>query len=320
MNYIVFDLEWNQSPHGKSRENPRLPFEIIEIGAVKLDHERNIVDTWQRVIRPTVYKTLNYRTREIVHIDKKELDAGTYFPDAVREFLTWAGHDSIFCTWGTVDLPELQRNMKFYNILKLLKGPMHYYDVQKLFAVQYEDMNSRKSLEYGIDYLKLEKQEAFHRALVDAKYTAQIFQTIDLDVMLAYDSIDVYQNPKSKTEEIHMVYNGYTKYISREFHDKEAAMRDPEVVGSYCCICGKKARKRMHWFSVNARNYYCVAECKDHGLLKGKIRMKHADSGKVYIEKTIKISSQLEVESIRAKREELRARRRKKRRETAAQS
>ena len=28
MNYIVFDLEWNQCPYGKERENKRLPFEI----------------------------------------------------------------------------------------------------------------------------------------------------------------------------------------------------------------------------------------------------------------------------------------------------
>ena len=37
MNYIVLDLEWNQCPTGKSGEIRRLPFEIIEIGAVKLD-------------------------------------------------------------------------------------------------------------------------------------------------------------------------------------------------------------------------------------------------------------------------------------------
>ena len=30
MNYIVLDLEWNQSPLGKEFENKRLPFEIIE--------------------------------------------------------------------------------------------------------------------------------------------------------------------------------------------------------------------------------------------------------------------------------------------------
>ena len=37
MNYIVFDLEWNQCPGGKEKENKKLPFEIIQIGAVKLD-------------------------------------------------------------------------------------------------------------------------------------------------------------------------------------------------------------------------------------------------------------------------------------------
>ena len=36
MNYIVFDLEWNQSPGGKKYSNSRLPFEIIEIGAVRM--------------------------------------------------------------------------------------------------------------------------------------------------------------------------------------------------------------------------------------------------------------------------------------------
>ena len=37
MNYIIFALEWNQCPDGKSKENPALPFEIVEIGAVKLN-------------------------------------------------------------------------------------------------------------------------------------------------------------------------------------------------------------------------------------------------------------------------------------------
>lgn len=307
---MIFDLEWNQSPYGKSGEVRRLPFEIIEIGAVKLNKDREIVDTFQQVIHPKVYKTLNYRTREIVHIRKEELDKGLYFPDAVRRFLSWAGHDSIFGTWGTVDLPELQRNMKYYHLLNLLKGPLHYYDVQKLFAVQYEDMKSRRSLEYAVDYLHLEKGENFHRALADARYTAEIFQTIDMDVVLAYDSIDVYQNPRTKTEEIHTIYNGYSKFISREFPDKEDAMRDSEVAGTYCCICGRKARKKIRWFSVSGKNYYCVAYCPEHGFLKGKIRMKHTDEGKVFAVKTIKRSNELEAESIRSKRDELRKKRR----------
>ena len=29
---------------------------------------------------------------------------------------------------------ELQRNMKYYELLQLIPGPVTYYDVQKLFA------------------------------------------------------------------------------------------------------------------------------------------------------------------------------------------
>ena len=42
MNYIVFDLEWNQNPSGKKTRNDRLPFEIIEIGAVKVNSKKEI--------------------------------------------------------------------------------------------------------------------------------------------------------------------------------------------------------------------------------------------------------------------------------------
>ena len=44
MNYIVFDLEWNQSPNGKKYSNKKLPFEIIEIGAGKLNEKKAYVE------------------------------------------------------------------------------------------------------------------------------------------------------------------------------------------------------------------------------------------------------------------------------------
>ena len=62
---------------------------------------------------------------------------------------------------------ELQRNMKYYNLLKLMPGPVHYYDVQKLFSIKFEDGISRRSLEYATDYLQLPKNRDFHRALAD---------------------------------------------------------------------------------------------------------------------------------------------------------
>lgn len=53
MNYIVFDLEWNQSPGGKKYSNSRLPFEIIEIGAVKMNEQREVVDIFPETCEAT---------------------------------------------------------------------------------------------------------------------------------------------------------------------------------------------------------------------------------------------------------------------------
>ncbi len=61
MNYIVFDLEWNQNPDGRRHPDSRLPFEIIEIGAVKLNEKREIVDTFQCLIKPKVYHWIHDR-------------------------------------------------------------------------------------------------------------------------------------------------------------------------------------------------------------------------------------------------------------------
>mgnify|MGYP000982289931 CR=1 FL=1 len=313
MNYIVFDLEWNQCPKGKKREVPGLPFEIIEIGAVKLNSKREIIDKFHCLIKPVAYRKLHFMTKEIVRVTEEDLSHGRSFPKAVRAFLKWAGPEAVFATWGQSDLTELQRNMKYHKVLELLKGPLYYYDVQKLFAINYEVSKVQRSLEYGIDYLKLEKKLDFHRALSDAYYTAEIFQTISSEVVNASESINVYQNPKSKLGEIHAVYNGYSRYVSREFSSKEEAFADKEVQTTQCCCCEKLARKKIRWFSANSKNYYCVAVCPTHGYVKGKIRIKKTDEGRYFVVKTIKVSSESEMLEIKRKKDALTARRREKR-------
>ena len=46
MNYIVLDLEWNQSPDGKEGQTRHLPFEIIEIGWIKTGNGRGNFTGW----------------------------------------------------------------------------------------------------------------------------------------------------------------------------------------------------------------------------------------------------------------------------------
>lgn len=316
MSYIVFDLEWNQCPYGKGKEKQGLPFEIIEIGAVKLDENREVTESFHQLIKPAVYHRLHFRTKEILGIDGKALEKGISFSKAVKKFLKWCGPNPRFCTWGSTDLVELQRNLKYYRLLNLLKGPVFYYDVQKLFGLVYEKEKTARSLEFAIEFLCMKKSGEFHRALNDARYTAEIFSSMPLELVEKNYSIDCYQNPKSRKEQLYMVFDQYSKFVSREFSSKEEAMGDREVTATKCFACGKTARKKIRWFSVNPKAHLCLAWCPEHGYFRGKARLKKTDDGKYYVVKTLKRISPEEAELIREKRDALRRKRRQKRHQT----
>lgn len=87
MNYIVLDLEWNQSADGKAYTNSRIPFEIIQIGAVKLDENFSEISQFDRYIRPAVYTKLHDKVQEILNVTIEELTCiGHDFTDVANEF------------------------------------------------------------------------------------------------------------------------------------------------------------------------------------------------------------------------------------------
>lgn len=161
MNYIILDLEWNQGNEQKEKQLKELPFEIIEIGAVKLNSRMEICDSFHELIRPQVYKEMHYMTKKLLHLDMEELQSGRSFLQVIKSFLAWCGEDYMFGTWGPQDLTELQRNMKFYGMEPLDKKPMKFYDVQKLFSIAFEDKKSRRNLEYAVDFLAISKDIPF---------------------------------------------------------------------------------------------------------------------------------------------------------------
>ena len=313
MNYIVFDLEWNQSPGGKKYSNSRLPFEIIEIGAVKLNEQRQKTDVFQRLVKPQVYNWIHDSIHEVIHVDYKDLEEGDPFPQVAREFLEWCGEDFAFFTWGNQDVMELQRNMKYYGMLSMLPGPVMYYDVQKLFGFQNGEVPQRRSLEYATDVLGIKKEDDFHRALADAVYTARVLEYLDMSVVRDYPSVDVYQNPQKKKEEIFLSYPDHDEYVSREFPNKEKIMRDREITSTKCPHCHLPAKRKLRWFQNNSRVYESLSFCQKHGGVKGKIRIRHTDEDGYYAVKTLKNIDEIKAEELRQKRESLRQKRQIKR-------
>lgn len=313
MNYIVLDLEWNQCPYGKDRENPQLPFEILEIGAIKMTEDKEIVGTFNETVCPVVYKQLHFRTREIIDYRMEDLKRSRKFPEVIRDFFAWCGEAFIICTWGPSDLPELQRNLDFHGVENPLPKPLFYYDVQKLFSILYEDGKVRRSLEHAVEFLRIEKTNPFHHAFDDTYYTAQVMMLMNWEAVKAYRSVDYYRPPESRREEIYMIFADYTKFVSKLYDSKEELMKDRTVLATRCHLCGKPLRKHVRWFPAAQKQYLCVVQCPMHGYLKGKIRIKRAPDGRYFGIRTIKPATESQVEQIKARKEEIRIKNRERR-------
>jgi inhibitor of KinA sporulation pathway (predicted exonuclease) len=318
MNYIILDLEWNQSAKGKKFAMPGMPFEIIQIGAVRLNDRFEPVAEFERLVKPQVYTQLHYACSEVTGITQEMLKKGVHFVDAVSDFLEWCGKDYIFCTWGSMDLVELQRNMNFYEVENTFPMPFLYYDVQKLYSICFSDGKDRISLQAAIEEQELKETEHYHMALSDARYTAQILRQITFSEVAAFYSVDTYNPPKNRKEEITLRFGNYTKYISRTFDTRERAANDREVRSCKCVVCSKPMVRLEKWFATNGKNYYGLFKCSEHGLVKGRFRTKETDDERYFAIKILKLTDESGAEKVRERKESAREHRRLRRQNKAA--
>ena len=65
-----------------------------------------------------------------------------------------------------------------------------------------------------------------------------------------------------------------------------------------CPYCNRMLRKKVRWFPYGQRFCYGLAACPEHGLMRGKLRIKKAEYGGTYVVKTIKSATEEEADMI----------------------
>lgn len=193
MAYIVLDFEFNQAfdfvKGAPAEPHPNCRFEIIQIGAVKLNDELDIIDRCNFFIKPQLYKRVHPYVEKITGITTESLENERFFPEVFKDFFKFCSEgenddNTVLCVWGTSDIKTLYRNMAFY---KLSKEPIliKYIDIQAL-ATAYLKYNKGTTigLKNAADRLNLPSDEdRFHDALYDALYTAKIFKIVKPEKM-----------------------------------------------------------------------------------------------------------------------------------------
>lgn len=198
MSYIVLDLEFNQPFDFKSGKqtllNSDCPFEIIQIGAVKLDENLNFVDNFETLVSPQIYTRIHPFVKKITGFQIEDFENAPLFPQAYKEFVEFISDtNDILCTWGGDDIKALFRNILFYK-LDYSAIPNKYINIQS-YASKYLSYGEGKAigLKNAVELLKLPIENDFHNALNDSIYTAKIFQIVKPEEItaIAFNPLDI---------------------------------------------------------------------------------------------------------------------------------
>ena len=235
MNYIVFDLEFNQgynfTKEPKNVTNPKCPFEIIQIGALKLNSKFETIAVLDILIKPEIYTELNPFVRELTGLTIEDLDRGKSFKEMYEEFLKFIeNHGSILCVWGVADIKELFRNIEYHE-LDATMVPTEYINIQSYAS---KKLNCEKGINIGLgtasQLLNISIENKLHDAFNDAYYTVEIFKKI-YNKKIRPSIYNPYKNTrlnKSATQK-HKVdtYNlikQFEKMFKREMTDEEQSI------------------------------------------------------------------------------------------------
>ncbi len=245
MNYIIFDLEWNQppTPEAAVTEPLYVSGEIIQVGAVKLNDAFEVIDELRLYIRPIYYTKLHKQISALTHIRDKDLEEASTFPEAYTQFTQWCGDEFSYMTWSMSDMPMLIENMMLHGI-DCSRLPV-CYDIQRIFGREIMRSNNRCSLDHALEVLNMKGDQA-HDALHDARNTAKICSYLDLDQYL-----EEYAAPAYALPPCHKVYNS----IQDALHDEDLKLFP-------CPFCGAEIRCEA-WVSQNPNTYITYGYCPE---------------------------------------------------------
>ncbi|MBQ4557222.1 MAG: exonuclease domain-containing protein [Clostridia bacterium] len=267
MAYIVFDMEWNQpmcaAQPQKGKNGVKLSGEIMQIGAIKLGDNGEILGDFSLCVKPHFYKRLNKRVRELTGISKEELNAADTFPLVFAQFDAFCGEDPTLLTWGFDDIPILRQNLISWGLGTEICEKS--YNLQTIFNTQTDGGKSQRSLAYALEYFDIVPTLEAHDALHDAYHTALVAKKLDLEGGIAAygggSSGTLWEHPLS-TDSFY------------PYPHKRAAFADKALAEMPCPTCRKKL-ETSKWVTKGGNFYIALAQCAEHGEFIGRIKFSH---------------------------------------------
>lgn len=182
---VVLDFEFNRVPR-RLRQTLKLKDEILEIGAVKVDENFNVIDKYRQIVK-TSYNIVDKQVYKLTDISNKEHESGIDLVEALRDFENWLGiskdtEDNGLCiiyTWSNSDYDQLCKECTRKEIETALldNHVTKWSDLQRIFDILTE-ADSNTGLHKAIEYVGIDIQGHEHDATYDSIHTAALANKI----------------------------------------------------------------------------------------------------------------------------------------------
>ena len=287
MNYIVLDMEWNQPWPGSPSSRKVLPVqirgEIIQIGAVRVTEDQQVLDEFQIMIKPKFYRHLNRRVSKLTGIkESRLLEEGVAIPYAMEQFRTWCGEDVVFLTWGFDDIGILRENLQLFGLPT--DWTEKWYNAQMIFNAQTDGSTAQKALKTAMEIFGIEATRPAHDALGDAYHTALICSRLDL----RRGAEEYGQALKSHENGFHgaELPGCICRQVFYDYADKRAALAAMTTEENKCPLCdGKMLSSR--WFAQPGHRYMDLETCPEHGKFLIRVRLSEQQDGLIRVSRLV---------------------------------
>ena len=195
---LVIDLEMN----GIHTEEVPMG-EIIEIGAVLLNEDFEIVDKYSTYIKPDNLR-ISQGVQRLTNITEAKLVKAPNIKEALENLLqiTPDINNTTLYTWSESDTNAIEcelssKNIQIEDIKRLCSN---YIDIQEIFGERV-GIENRINLTKALNMIGLEFNGREHGALADAINTAQILKEIETnqDIKKTIDNINGYMKSEPLT-------------------------------------------------------------------------------------------------------------------------
>lgn len=199
MNYIIFDMEWNQPSSPKEKNHALIHGEIIQIGFFVLNDNLEVLHKEDILIKPVCYPVINKYVAILTGITQELLNTGITFNTAIHRMAEFFRDDTVLFTWGDDDMPILRENMKFHGITDIAL-PMHY-NLQRFFCAQTDTPSRQIALKTAAEHFNIEPDVQAHNALNDAYITLLVAKKLNIPLGIAeYAKYSLPKNEKNSQQ------------------------------------------------------------------------------------------------------------------------